>query len=313
MDLISTLREKIDLLDDGEYVPGLRAVLQHIETAFRHLARGRKEGDETAFTDAIYRTNQAFEGSIKEAFRVLAGKNPDKMKPFEIESYLEQNGVFRVRVLKQFTNYRTEWRNPSTHDYKLDFDESESFLAIVSVTAFACLLLDQVSERLSFLKLKAEAESQRETLQARIALPGTDFMSSLVNALKEFARVYQTPQHRPPESGLQVIGALHGFLTTALPGVEINPEAKLDPDRPFRADFIIQKKRDIVAIEVKRKFVKKFLESTLAQIEHYMLIGDLKNAVLLFLSEKPCELRVEERKVKGIDGRVIILTPINEA
>jgi hypothetical protein len=65
MDFVDTLRKKIEVLEDGEYVPGLKAVLLHIETAFRHLSRGQDADDETAFTDAIYRTNQAFEGSVK--------------------------------------------------------------------------------------------------------------------------------------------------------------------------------------------------------------------------------------------------------
>ena len=95
MDLVDTLRKKIDVLEDGEYVPGLKAVLLHIETAFRHLSRGQETDDDTAFTDAIYRTNQAFEGSVKEAYRVLAGHDPAKKRPFDIENYLEQNNIFR--------------------------------------------------------------------------------------------------------------------------------------------------------------------------------------------------------------------------
>ena len=137
MNLVETLQKKIEVLGAGEYVPGLRAVLMHIETAFKHLSRGQRTDDQAAFTDAIYRTNQAFEGSIKEAYRVLAGQDPTKTRPFDIENYLEKNSVFRTRVLNQISSYRKEWRNPSTHDYKLDFDESEAFLAIVSVSALA--------------------------------------------------------------------------------------------------------------------------------------------------------------------------------
>ena len=150
MDLVDTLRNKIQALGDEECVLGLKAVLLHIETAFRHLSRGQENGEDTAFTDSIYRTNQAFEGSVKEAYRVLADKDPGWKNPYEIETYLEKNGVFKPRVLSQLTTYRTEWRNPSTHDYKLNFDESEAFLAIISVSAFSCLLLDQITERVAY-------------------------------------------------------------------------------------------------------------------------------------------------------------------
>ena len=126
MDIVVALRDKIETLPNGSHSAGLQAILSHIEIAFKHLARGQELGKQTAFTDAIYRTNQAFEGSIKEAYRVLAGKDPGEVKPFEIEKYLEGNNVFRQRVLKQFSGYRREWRNPSTHDHILDFDEHEA-------------------------------------------------------------------------------------------------------------------------------------------------------------------------------------------
>ena len=313
MDLIATLRDKIDALQDGEYVPGLRAVLLHVETAFRHLSRGRKEGDETAFTDAIYRTNQAFEGSIKEAFRVLAGQDPAKMKPFEIESYLEKNGVFRARVMRQFTNYRTEWRNPSTHDYKLGFDESEAFLAIVSVTAFACLLLDEISEKLSYLKSKADTESQQESLQKRISPSETDLVSELIRAIQEFTSRHQAVSDVSRESEAQIMGALHGFLTAALPGVQVTTEVQLVPNRPFRVDFFLQRGDETVILDVKRRFFRKNYQNALAQVEHYMLLGDVKNGILLFLPEKACELTLEEYIVRRIGARMIILKPGDEA
>jgi hypothetical protein len=160
MDLLVLIRTKIDTLPDGPHLNGLRSVLTHIEAAYKHLTRGQG-GDESAFTDAIYRTNQAFEGSIKEAYRVLANKTPEKMKPHEIEQYLEGNEVFRDRILAQFTNYRTVWRNPSTHNYNLDFDEDEAFLAAVSVSAFTKLLVDSIAERLSFEAIQKDVATHK--------------------------------------------------------------------------------------------------------------------------------------------------------
>ena len=119
MDLVDTLRSKIDRLSDGNHTTGLQSILSHIEVAFRHLNRGQSVNDESAFTDVIYRCNQAFEGSIKEAYRVLTNQDPQRTTPFQIETYLENEQIFRDRVLAQFTNYRKEWRNPSTHDYNL--------------------------------------------------------------------------------------------------------------------------------------------------------------------------------------------------
>jgi len=87
MDLLAILNQRIESLATGEHIPGLRSVLQHIQVAARHLTRGAESGDDTAYTDAIYRTNQAFEGSLKEAYRVLANKDPSKVRPYDIEGF----------------------------------------------------------------------------------------------------------------------------------------------------------------------------------------------------------------------------------
>jgi hypothetical protein len=75
MDLLDVIRKQIDRLSEGPHSVGLRSVLRHIEAAYGHLSRGQTQQDDSAFTDAIYRTNQAFEGSIKEAYRILAAKH----------------------------------------------------------------------------------------------------------------------------------------------------------------------------------------------------------------------------------------------
>jgi hypothetical protein len=126
MNLQEILDQKIRRLPAGPHLDGLRAVKSHIDAGVRHLVRGQKEPDETLFTDVIFRCNQAFEGSIKEAYRVLAGKDPQRTTPAEIEKFLTSANLLRKKVLDQFTTYRREWRNPSTHDYTLDFDEDEA-------------------------------------------------------------------------------------------------------------------------------------------------------------------------------------------
>jgi len=312
MDLVDTLRKKIAVLDDGEYVLGLKAVLLHIETAFRHLSRGQDSDDDTAFTDAIYRTNQAFEGSIKEAYRVLAKQDPDKKRPFDIENYLEQNNIFRSRVLSQLTTYRTGWRNPSAHDYKLDFDESEAFLAIVSVSAFACLLLDQMAERLAFDKAQAEAEGQKAALQANLQnTKNADLLVRVTELLTQFCAIHLPPSDESPkQSEVQTIGALHGFLSSAAPTLTVQTEASLNPERPFRADLLIAEGDDRVVVELKRRFMSRSYANSIAQVENYLLVGGIKRAVLLFLPEIPGEMEKTESLVGGIDGKIVVLAPL---
>lgn len=311
MDLVDTLKKKIEVLDDGDYILGLRAVLRHIETAFRHLSRGQEIDDETAFTDAIYRTNQAFEGSIKEAYRVLAGQDPQKKRPFDIENYLEQTGIFRSRVLDQFSTYRTEWRNPSTHDYKLDFDESEAFLAIVSVSAFACLLLDQIGERISYVKSQAEAESQKQILSQTLAASvNTDLLSRLISIFQQYCAKYVASTGAPTHhTEVQVVGALHGFLSSAAPDLVVLTEAKLDHERPLRADLLISLGDEKVVVELKRRMVKAYIRNAVAQVERYMVLGGVESGIVLFLPDEPGELEIETLHAGGVAGRIAVLSP----
>jgi hypothetical protein len=311
MDLIDTLRKKIEVLDDGEYVPGLKAVLVHIETAFRHLLRGQETDDETAFTDAIYRTNQAFEGSIKEAYRVLADQDPAKKRPFDIENYLEQNNVFRSRVLNQLTTYRTEWRNPSAHDHKLEFDESESFLAIVSVSAFSCLLLDQIAERLSFKKSQAEAEANKEALSINLTEPErVGLLDRVTNLLQQFCAMgLPSSLSSAKQTEIQIIGALHGFMASIAPELSIQTEVKLDVEQHFRADLLISHGNEKLIIEVKRHIRTDRLINAVAQVEKYLLVGGIKKAILLALPELPEEMEKFSSHVNVPDAQLVVLAP----
>jgi HEPN domain-containing protein len=43
----------------------VRAVVRHIERAEMHFRRGREEADDDSFNDVVYRTNQAFELTVR--------------------------------------------------------------------------------------------------------------------------------------------------------------------------------------------------------------------------------------------------------
>jgi hypothetical protein len=221
MDLLAVLRKRLDALPPGDYHPGLRAVVQHVEVATSHLTRGAAQADDTAFTDAIYRTNQAFEGSLKEAYRVLTGSDPLKKSPFEIESFLQEQSILRGRVIGQLSNYRKEWRNPSTHDYRLDFDEDEALLAIVSVCAFAIVLIDQIAEKLSFEAARAKSQP--------VPSPKSDttpLVELIASAVERFDIEPATPRSQDFAREAEVVGSLAGFLTVALPRATIDLEPR---------------------------------------------------------------------------------------
>lgn len=278
MNLLEILRSRVDDLPDGDYMQGLKAVLRHIEVAGRHLERGQADADDTAFTDAIYRTNQAFEGSLKEAYRVLTDKDPDGKSPYNIENYLQQQNVLRPRVLAQLTNYRTEWRNPSTHDYRLDFDEDEALLAIVTVSAFAIVLIDQITERISFDQAKTVATEQ--PTPPPVAQSLLEKVSTLVEQFT--VQFNQTHADKSDIREVEITGALAGFLAVAAPELNTQVEASLSKEKTALADFLITFGDERLIVEVKRgrRFNKKLLQDSVYQVARYMEISGINQAIL---------------------------------
>jgi hypothetical protein len=49
--------------------------------------------------------------------------------------------------------------------------------------------------------------------------------------------------------------------------------------------------------------------NAVAQVEQYLLVGGIKNGVLLFLPDAPSEMERLDSAVTGIDGRLVILSP----
>lgn len=88
MDLVSEIREKLKALESDSSFDGISAAIRHIEVAERHLKRARNENEEDFLNDVIYRTNQSFEGMLKEAYTVLTGRDGTKLSSYQIEQHL---------------------------------------------------------------------------------------------------------------------------------------------------------------------------------------------------------------------------------
>lgn len=306
MDILEIIRRSINTLPEGPHMDGLQSVLRHIEIAYKHFGRAQTDNDDTAFTDAIYRTNQAFEGSIKEAYRVIEDKDPQTKSPWEIEQYFEKNKVFRERVLALFTNYRKDWRNPSTHDYSLDFDEDEAFLAIVSVSAFAKLLIDQISEKLSFVA------AQKDAIKADIKLerPATEpLVQRVIKLFLEFSQHYSEAGATIMETEAQLMGALAGFFAS------ISPDLKLSTGRVYRStqsyyvDMEITRGDEIVLVELKRGKHQALVAQGVNQLTHYMRAAKATAGVLFLYSEKAKDYMIKKAEASDSTSPIFIIRP----
>ena len=306
MNVLEIIRTSIDRLPDGPHALGLRSVMRHIDAAAGHLARGQDAGDDGAFTDAIYRTNQAFEGSVKEAYRVLTANDPARKTPAEIENYLEKNEVLRERVLVQLRRYRQEWRNPSTHDYNLDFDEDEAFLAIVSVSAFAKVLIDQIAQKLAFDAAADQAPAADHVLKHAD--------SPLSDRLIEAATVVFGPSadgsiDLVKRSEPQLIGALAGYLSSTY-GLEVEIEPVIrSGELVARPDMIIGGQDGPTVVELKR-YGRRGVSSSAdaAQVLSYARAAGIREGILLLFEVGAPAYSVSEHFV-GQAATVIVIAP----
>jgi len=306
MNILEILSSRVDELGAGDYIQGLRAVLQHIEVAEKHLDRGKGSGDDTAFTDAIYRTNQAFEGSLKEAFRVLAGKDPSRETPNNIEIYLQKHHLLRPRVLAQLTNYRTEWRNPSTHDYRLDFDEDEALFAIVAVSAFAIVLVDQITERIAYDLAKTIAAEHPSP-----SPPEESLLERTANLLEHFVVQFSgTHVDKTDVREVEVIGALSGFLDAAASDLNFESDT-LSPH--VIGDLLVNTENEVLVIEVKtgrRRWNKAAIQHSISRMVAQPILNHDNDVILFFYSGENSGRFIREEQLLPKNRRLLVLAVI---
>lgn len=315
MDLLKLIKDKCDSFSDTEIFSGLKSVISHIEIAERHLEMG-KMGDDYFFTDVIYRTNQAFEGSLKEAYGVLAGKKSKNLTPHKIEKYLEENDLLKERVLPLFTNYRTEWRNKSTHDCELYFTEQEAFLAIINICAFFNILLDQILERKAYDQEKLELSKSNNLTNVPIKdLNLIEQISQLLVMFSNDAPSKMTGATIPRYFEMQLIGALAAYLNSADEKLEVITGYQiLASGNRFIADMLVKKGDRSLLIEIKAppKFNDKMLHRGREQLFSYITSFGITEGILYIPPVRYDTTMITneiKRKVANIDQKIVEIFP----
>lgn len=296
MDVVLLLKEAIDALPPGDYSTGLTATLRHIQSAVRHFERDRVE-EPDSFTDAIYRTNQAFEGSLKEAYRVLTGQDPSKLTTFEIERYLEEHSIVRPKVLVQLTRYRQDYRNPSTHDYKLDFDENEALLAILSVSAFAKLLVDQIAAKANFEEATREIAVNPVKTRVVTGVSPEDYFDSLSESLLQYMNKTSEAGKTERENAAHIAA----FLASKNADVEIQPSIQTDLGWSVDWDIIVKAPGDErIAFDIKSSRGRQNSDITadrLGRLSEYLVGSKIRFGILVEGAARGEKYVIEESSI----------------
>jgi hypothetical protein len=284
MDTLAIIREKVERLAVLLPKSGIHAVLRHLELAESHFVRARHEGDGDLFADVIYRTNHAFEGILRESYTILAAQNSTNKSAFEIEAFLSQNSVLHERVMELFANYRKKWRNPSTHEHVATFNESEAFLALLSVTSFVGMLLDQMIDRLAFeqeeRRLADAAEKLQQEMQKYRDEPLVDRVTHILETFVSGEDVDRA------QSEMELAATLRAFLSAAVPSFTIAQEPLLqDQQGSMRPDFLVQDGDAKAVIELKRyrRWSPDIERPARDQVRRYMEAAGAVLGVLLAL------------------------------
>lgn len=287
MDVFQNIREKSQLFSDSQYFDGIVAVLLHLQIAEKHLVHGTSTGEDYYFTDVVYRTNHAFEGILKEAYTLFTGKDEQQPTPFQIEKYLLDNKLLKERVLALFTNYRTEWRNKSTHDYQLFFSEQEAFLAITTVSAFISILLDQMVEKMAFERKTTDVAQNAPAI--RSAIPDYEALApfdQVLQILLRFSSEFQVDENQSsPSFESELVGELSGYIKAVAPQIVVESDTTITAGRyQFAVDLLLCNRGESILLELKRPGSGlATMRSGREQLFSYLSASDVDKGILLVL------------------------------
>lgn len=193
------------------------------------------------------------------------------MTPNDIEIFFETNRIFRERVLLLFKNYRKEWRNKSTHDYKLFFDENEVFIALMSVTSFVHLLLKKIQEKITYQTQQrklAEEKDNSEKLRSIVLDKGKETIDKLVDIISEFSKQNSQQIFNTTKAEVEIMGLFHAYINSVSKTITVVREPRDvfgQSGRDMRIDFLIEIDDKQLILEFKKSHNKSL------NIRHFLV------------------------------------------
>ncbi|MBN2881727.1 hypothetical protein JXM83_06785 [Candidatus Woesearchaeota archaeon] len=328
MNTLKIIKDQIDeALKTQSSLIGLNSVLTHIERAEYLLNNAQTLEDEHFYTDVIYRTNHAFEGILKEAYQVLADEISENKTPYDIENFLLDNNILNERVIELLKNYRQKWRNPSTHDYNLFFDYSEAFLAIISISAFVHVLMNQILEKIFYHKEMESLSEELTKIDKKIAkeYPNLNFVNKVKTILLGFTKRNYSKDIELVRRGFfeaEILGSLKAYFEAIDKKIKVDLESIIETsDRKLRPDLIVMNSKEKILIELKvlrreRSIVlsRRMFED---QLISYLVFSKIKTGILFVLPNimlEDDEYTVETKEIEvGKENIKLIFIRLDES
>jgi hypothetical protein len=315
MDLLKLISDNSKGLSGSVFETGLAAVIRHLQRAEVYLMRGRDQDDQDFFNDVIYRTNQAYEGILKEAYELFTSRVGTRLRTADLEQHFAKESILSARVSSAFQTYRQEWRNPSTHDHRLFFSEQDATLALSTISTFVYLLLDQMIEvRASQLQQeRTERSSLKKDVPSRT---GKSIAEVAASALMDHALSDALTGFSKETREIEIIGTVHGHLAAALPQIKVDHDPIIQTQTArLRPDLVLNDGQNTVVVEIKRLTGApgEKLAQALVQLESYLAATQTHQAVLYLVPSEPqdamMQLALTRQTSDGQAIMVYLITP----
>ena len=263
------------------------------------MEKAKAQGD-YYYTDVIYRTNQAFDCALYVAYKLLVGEDPKEKSPQGISEYFEGSGLLTDIVLAQLVQYRDQWKKRTSHDQQIFFSQQEALLAIVSVSSFFNVLLDNMLERVAHENEKQELSKVSFSLinevknYNELSLP-----LQIVEIINKFSHSLIDEMRGSEESSLseyEVLGKLTGFIASIDPAINIET-GKIIPIgvSSGRVDLFLEKSGQNVIVELNSasSYPVKRAKEGREKIRNLMLASGIDNGLVFIAPGQPnCIMKI---------------------
>ena len=303
MDVLATIRKRIDELASTPSYTGLVAVSKHLEVADEHFDRASSGGGAHLYTDALLRCNRALMGLLREAHRLLEGDDLER-HPFDIERHFRSGGGLGSPASERLENYLSTWRDPSLIDQQQVPGRQEAFLALLDLSALFSVVLDRIAEIQAY-----RLEKGRIANLPTNGSDGAPLAERLVHLLMAFASSLPEPG-TPSSSEPRLQGRLRGFLETVMPGTALMVDPPLkSPSGTLKPNFILAEGDESVVLEIRSvasdrgESLVRDRRRVTEQMMMHLLTSGIANGIAVLLPASSTELAVEDATVR-LDGRV---------
>lgn len=212
MNTLAFIKQKLELIESKQTLADLEIIIEHLEKAEKHFNNTIEEPDIDLFNDVIYRANQAYEGILRLAYETILGKSSKNKEIYQIEKKLVEEKIINERTIKYISLYRVDFRNNSTHNYRMKFTKSDAFLALNNVTSFLYPLIDKIITNDANIVIENKNNNIKE-IAKDIASKNLSLSELLEEALIKFPKIYYSnPKGFDFDNGFNIIDELELYL-----------------------------------------------------------------------------------------------------